>query len=476
MGPLSDTSKFTSNPSIPSEARHPAAEVIISDFQCLTGLGDLPHPVTNIWNQITPQTGTLGGYFTEADVNDYAKRVIVDILDSLRLRDVVTLRYAVEVIRNRPDFILILANGQPIGTIQGKEPGKDAMCHANILGEVYDQLMHLRSIFRIDTPFSILTCYEQWRVCWLNDVESIKVAAMDHLPEPVYYATPVKRRHGERTGALGNMTLDDKKDSPPLPPTPSRRESIRELQHVDKEGSDQNFSSHDDEKRLFCGTGTIAWNEPSLPIILASLIKKMMCARQVGHPAVLRFANGQSSAWKKSPPQSHLDFGLCISSSAKNFLFWEDLGHGADGRAFLVSGGTKGAVGVLKFFIGNHALEKAEKEERMWLNVYSHLSSVVSSVRVVQVMGHSALLMPWFQCPERTQEDLDAVEKTLKEDFEGKNFHHGDVAWRNVGVYLDKNGEKRAVVFDMQTVRRVRHPEDDDWVTSAVKSLSTKLA
>jgi hypothetical protein len=34
----------------------------------------------------------------------------------------------------------------------------------------------------------------------------------------------------------------------------------------------------------------------------------------------------------------------------KNFYLWEDLGHGADGRAFLVSGGTRGAVGVLKFF------------------------------------------------------------------------------------------------------------------------------
>jgi hypothetical protein len=38
-----------------------------------------------------------------------------------------------------------------------------------------------------------------------------------------------------------------------------------------------------------------------------------------------------------------LRFGLCISASVNCFLLWEDLGqHGADGRAFLVSGGTKG--------------------------------------------------------------------------------------------------------------------------------------
>jgi len=41
---------------------------------------------------------------------------------------------------------------------------------------------------------------------------------------------------------------------------------------------------------------------------------------------------------------------VCIAGAVKNFFLLEDLGHGADGRAFLVSGGTKRAVGVLKFF------------------------------------------------------------------------------------------------------------------------------
>ena len=173
MGPLSETTKFTSNPSIPTEGQHAAARLHVSSFMALSDLGELPYPETNIWNRLIAEKGNLGGYSSEADVNSYVKMVIEDILEALGIRGKVTIRAEVEVMRNRPDFMLILVNGHPIGTIEGKQPGKDAMEHPNILGEVYDQLMHLHSIFRVNTPFAILTCYNQWRVCWLHKTDSI---------------------------------------------------------------------------------------------------------------------------------------------------------------------------------------------------------------------------------------------------------------------------------------------------------------
>ena len=80
--------------------------------------------------------------------------------------------------------------------------------------------------------------------------------------------------------------------------------------------------------------------------------------------------------------------------------------------------------------------------------------------------------MPWFQTPRRTQATLDAVAKTLREDFMEKGFCHGDVAWRNIGVYHE-DGEMKAVVFDMQKVEPCE--PNTDWVTSDVAKLSTKL-
>jgi hypothetical protein len=150
--------------------------------------------------------------------------------------------------------------------------------------------------------------------------------------------------------------------------------------------------------------------------------------------------------------------------------------YGADGRAFLVSGGagTKGAVGVLKKFFYKDPEDKAQNEERNWKNVYLLLSPVAKTVRTVEVMGQTALLMPWFQCPKQTQSTLDAVKKTLRnDDFVGKRIFHDDVAWPNVGVYSD-DGQTKAGVFDMQQVHFVENQEED-WVESAVASLSQTL-
>ena len=69
--------------------------------------------------------------------------------------------------------------------------------------------------------------------------------------------------------------------------------------------------------------------------------------------------------------------------------------------------------------------------------------------------------MPWFQTPRRTKKTLHAVATTPKEDFEAKGFRHGDVAWRNVGVYY-ADGELRAIVFDMNTVEPCE--ADVDWI------------
>ena len=106
------------------------------------------------------------------------------------------------------------------------------------------------------------------------------------------------------------------------------------------------------------------------------------------------------------------------------------------------------------------------------LEVYSNLHPVASTVRIVKVLCQASRLMPWFQSPDRTQSDLKAVEETLRNDYMVKGILHGDIAWRNVGVYHGDDGKTRAVVFDMQKVRRVNRQED--WVTSAVSSLSQK--
>jgi len=79
-----------------------------------------------------------------------------------------------------------------------------------------------------------------------------------------------------------------------------------------------------------------------------------------------------------------------------------------------------------------------------------------------------------IQCPRRTRSELDVVQKTLLEDFQNKGIRYGDVAWRNVGVHHDNNGQLQAVAFDMQQVCHAANKEED-WVQTAIRSLSRKL-
>ena len=316
--------------------------------------------------------GNLGGFSNEADVNSFVKAVLLDVLDALDIREEVTIRMEVEVMRNRPDFMVIVVNGHPIGTIEGKQPGDTAMHHPNILGEVYDQLQHLQSVFGVDVPFAILTSYNEWRVCWLNDDKSKERASSAKIPQQDPYCTPTKPK----------QDANNSKDSPPtpeMPPTPSRMNPVGSIQEADDSSDAVATVGKDDKPRTFCGTQVVKWDDMQLPLILASVIKKMMLARQGTSPLVLRLANEEISAWKKAPEWNSLNFSLSISTRVKNFFIWEDLGRGADGRAFLVSGGTKGAVGVLKFFFKN-AETHAQKEESGWKSVYSHLPAVAHSL------------------------------------------------------------------------------------------------
>ena len=114
-------------------------------------------------------------------------------------------------------------------------------------------------------------------------------------------------------------------------------------------------------------------------------------------------------------------------------------------------------------------------EMEMWTAAYSQLAPVTKTLRTLQVLGNTALLMPWFQAPKRTESELAAIKVTLREDFVKKGIRHDDVAWRNDGVYRE-GGRTKAVVFDMQSVHRVEQGPHDDWVTPAVESLSKKLS
>ncbi len=85
--------------------------------------------------------------------------------------------------------------------------------------------------------------------------------------------------------------------------------------------------------------------------------------------------------------------------------------------------------------------------------------------------GRPALMMPHFSAitAQKREEMLGLIEHMLREDFDRRGLVHGDVAWRNVGLY--KKGEQtKAVVFDMAKVEE-KKLSNGQWVEVAFQKL-----
>jgi hypothetical protein len=72
---------------------------------------------------------------------------------------------------------------------------------------------------------------------------------------------------------------------------------------------------------------------------------------------------------------------------------------------------------------------------------------------------------------------LEAIERTLTNDYKNKGFYHGDVRWRNIGIRR-KGGEVSAVVFDMESVEEIalsKQELKEDWVERVMAVLKDRL-
>jgi hypothetical protein len=480
---------------VPKEVDHQAALAKEAPFVAFELLPTTCHPASIVW-QLLKQDGSLGGYANESEVNKFIGVGLEDVLRAIGMSETIKLVSEVEVMSIRPDWMVLYINGVAVGAIEGKQPGRTAMTHERILGEVYDQLMHLRTTFRVTTPLAILTCYNQWRVCWLDDNESNSVAAMPALPQAEPYATPrdKKRKQPQATASAPapkklkqsdfhtplklKPSADRSPRTPPLTPS-SEVQPVRMCPVEDEVVEGEEEVAEEKVERVLCVSPVVQWDDPKLPWLLMSVFQKMSLAktRPVKHESgvqvseVLRLATPKGFRWERATYASGLDFGTFVARAQQNFFIWEELGRGASGKVYLVSGGKRGCVGVVKFFFHERDCT-LEAEQNWWHKIYLDLPGV-PNVRIIPILGQRALLMPWFARPMRDQSTLEAVERTLLNDYDGKGFVHRDVAWRNVGVYQGKDGIE-AVVYDMGHVTS-KAEEDEGWVAIAVRSLRQKL-
>ena len=466
-------------PSVPSERQHPAVELTEKPFGCLeVGAWD---SISGAMLQFFTNDGNLE-YATENDIAGFVAMIIRALIEALKLDAKVFSEVGTFAVR--PDLWILTMQGAPIGVVEVKKPdverkedGKTILDEPTVLGELYDFMLQLPNFYGVQPVFGILTTFETWRVCWLpSDGTDEEAGRGEGLPS----------RYGDgqsefETPKKAGRTKGDSGSPPGMTPSKQHPKVHGVEESSDMEEDEADATEQEDlPKRVMHGSRVFRWDEGdqvALRAVAGALCKMARSTQtawddpfdQLETRTVLRFEKGKIGRvyWDHL---KHLKGGQWdkYANPPKYLYAIEDLGRGADGRVWLVCS-RGGSVCVLKFANNpNKARSDLEHEEKMWHKAYPQFASKV----VVETWcGWKALRMPHFAAVALSERRnvLALVENTLRDDYDEKGLVHGDVAWRNVGLFRVGN-EQKAVVYDTARVRE-KTASDEKWVEDAMKKL-----
>ena len=155
----------------------------------------------------------------DASLVTYVGNIVNDCVQALGLDHCVEINPEVTSLQIRADLRVIYdPDNRPIRTVEVKQHGpltdrdgqtySSAVEHPGVLSQVRDQLSHLRQVWGVKQAFGIVTTLRTWRVCWLDDEETNKLACerCDDLQKCVLgrggrlvrdrYSTPEKTQRG----------------------------------------------------------------------------------------------------------------------------------------------------------------------------------------------------------------------------------------------------------------------------------------
>jgi hypothetical protein len=367
--------------------------------------------------------------------------------------------------------------GVPVGVVEVKKPGPGVLEDERVLGELFDYMKHLPNFYGTREVIGILTTYREWRVCWLDNEETRTLVARS--------ATISDEREEEavRTPKKPSIDGEPKESSPPGLTPSKKRTNFHEIGEPEQV-HDVDDSPHvfDESRTMF---GTRVWSiekDNTFQLVAAALLKmSQVTQRPFDHPfdkldqrTLLRL-DEESFYWERLKPGTVGKWDTPPNKNCKSFFLLEDLGTGARGHVWLACS-SGGAVCVLKFLRGDprggpqKGDDKAlEKELAWWQTVYPNLAK---NVRLQRIGGRKALVMPHFDTPARDETTLGLVEQCLMKHFVERKLTHGDVRWRNVGVYK-ANGVMKAVVYDLEEVKE--SSEGPSWVRESILKLRERM-
>jgi hypothetical protein len=418
----------------------------------------------------TPTQGKVLSYFTESDivhfVRNYVESVIAALGLPLRLSGELSIQHV------RPDLLVIMNNNYLVGVIEVKKPTAGVLEKPTILGDLFDQLVLVEGFYGMGPTIGILTTGEEWIFSWFpvdHDTLSNRNEEVDDL-----FTTPTKQK---------SSSSESKTHSPPGN-TPSQMSG--RVHHIDSE-EDESIVEVDSPitspvNRLLRTTPVMNIHSDPIDVLqrLCGALLLMSTSKLHNRASVprclLRFHKDTTMVSYHSATHSEVyskvNFDRFPNQNTKNLIALEDLGRGATGKAWLcvtLSDQNTSAC-VLKFPNKQKNNFHLGTEKNFWHLIYPEFSNMV---RIERWSGEDALVMPHFTEVVESNRHLyrDALFDTLTSKFVNKGLYHGDVKWKNIGIYRQRDGGVDIlVVFDLHSVER-RLVDHIEWFENVAKSL-----
>ena len=463
-----------SGASIPLESQHASCEHEINqEFTLIEFSIDAKKYQNRVWGDC-PATLSNLHYTTEADVVSFVKTFLRDIANAMGIPLELASDFGIKHVA--PDICVLSLGSRLVGVVEIKKPQKNVLEMPTVLGELFDQMILVEGFYMSGPVIGILTTFEDWMFCWFPADTAHFSSELEPYTATSAFLTPQKA-----STPAGDST------SPPRD-TPSRRNRWShgvEVPQDDREDPDEILLTVEVVERALHTSPVInAYTDYDLLLqYLCSAFTRMTQVKLNQHRGIPRSLFKLHKGEDAHPRISFHPinaFPLTVENiqsnkfpraSTRMLLALEDLGRGSTGKAWLCCTlSVSPALCVLKFGNkGDHvSAERLKQEKKWWDKVYPKFTGMTK----VEVWGGSkALVMPHIcAIPEEERcEFRERIHTMMLTSFHKLGYEHQDVAWRNIGYYVDENNIKSPVLFDLERIRA--GVESDVWVNEAMSRL-----
>ena len=402
------------------------------------------------------------------------------------------------------NVIVLMFKERVVGIVAVHEPGQRIDMNEE-MEFLFNHLLYEEGFHQTGPVIGIITTLEEWQLCWLP-------------AHTEYFTTGTSTNssaasHIDTTGVDTDTGADTGTDTTPLQPADSayswtyiqsQNATYRDSAEHTTDTQEELEITEESVKRLL-HTSPVVNTHKQYELLLQYLCSALTYVterrpyyKQKIPPSLFVVYRGENADRPISfhpvsalPLQTeHIHSTTFPGSRCSRLLVLKDLGRGSTGKAYLActlstssstssTGSSIGNTGsdsapalcVLKYAIAYDESWRLRSELQWWGQVYPDFQELTG----VDIWdGDLALMMPYFAPipTEQREQYRKAIYKLLFTTFHSRGFHHLDVRWANIGVYVDKTHDKVPVLFDLERMQSVTvESEDVSWVTESMKKL-----